>query len=88
MKKHFLSLLTITGFVCMSAVAWFSNNPFVLPDKTQPYEKLWKKVDSCEKKGLTESALKVVEIIYEKAKTENNSSQLVKALLNQLQRRE
>ena len=83
MKKHFLSLLTITGFVCMSAVAWFSNNPFVLPDKTQPYEKLWKKVDSCEKKGLTESALKVVEIIYEKAKTENNSSQLVKALLNQ-----
>ena len=29
-------------------------------NKGESYEKLWKRVDSCENKGLTESALKIV----------------------------
>ncbi len=52
--------------------------------KNDNYEKLWKRVDSCENKGLTESALKVVETIYEKAKAENNAPQFVKAVIHRM----
>ena len=52
--------------------------------KSEPYERLWKKVDSCENKGLTETALKVVETIYEKAKSDNNAPQLVKAVIHRM----
>ena len=52
--------------------------------KNDNYEKLWKRVDSCEQKGLTESALKVVNVIYLKAKTENNAPQFVKAILHRM----
>jgi len=83
MKKHLLTLLTLGGFLVMTAAAFISHkNNGYLGDTTQPYEKLWKKVDSCNNKGLTESALKVVEIIYQKAKGEKNSPQLIKALLH------
>ncbi len=53
-------------------------------NKGDTYEKLWKRADSCENKGLTESALKVVEVIYNKAKTENNAPQFVKAILHRM----
>ncbi|MES2760858.1 MAG: alpha-2-macroglobulin family protein, partial [Bacteroidota bacterium] len=53
-------------------------------NKGDSYEKLWKRVDSCETKGLTESALKLVNGIYTKAKTENNASQFVKAILHRM----
>ncbi|MBL7921411.1 MAG: hypothetical protein JNJ40_13925 [Bacteroidia bacterium] len=56
----------------------------ILFDKGDSYQKLWKKVDSCQNKGLTESALKVVEAIYEKAKADNNSAQFVKAILHRM----
>lgn len=56
----------------------------IMINKNDSYEKLWKKVDSCENKGLTESALKVVEAIYQKAKTENNAPQFVKAVLHRM----
>lgn len=52
--------------------------------KGDTYEKLWKRVDSCEKKGLTESALKVVEVLYSKAKAENNAAQFVKAVIHRM----
>jgi hypothetical protein len=52
--------------------------------KGDSYEKLWKRVDSCENKGLTESALKIVNGIYSKAKTENNAPQFVKAILHRM----
>ncbi len=47
------------------------------------YKKDWKKVDSLENKGLTKSALKVVDEIYAKAKKENNSEQIIKAVVYQ-----
>lgn len=53
-------------------------------NKNDNYEKLWKKVDSCENKGLTESALKIVNGIYDKAKVENNASQFVKSILHRM----
>ncbi len=52
--------------------------------KGDTYDKLWKRADSCESKGLTESALKVVDVIYNKAKTENNAPQFVKAILHRM----
>jgi len=83
MKKHLLTLLTLAGFLVMTAAAFISHKTATyLGDTTQPYERLWKKVDSCNSKGLTESALKVVDIIYQKAKAEKNAPQLIKALLN------
>lgn len=42
----------------------------------------WEQVDSFEKKRLPKSALAIVEKIVEKARSENNPSQLVKALLH------
>lgn len=72
------------------ALGFFSNT-FIKPSTTMinyakgdSYDKLWKKVDSCERKGLSESALNVVEGIYAKAKTENNASQFVKAVLHRM----
>ncbi|MES2514671.1 MAG: alpha-2-macroglobulin family protein [Bacteroidota bacterium] len=53
-------------------------------NKGDSYEKLWKRVDSCETKGLTESALKIVNGIYVKAKTDNNASQFVKAVIHRM----
>jgi uncharacterized protein YfaS (alpha-2-macroglobulin family) len=83
MKKHLTTVLALGGFLVMTAAAFISHKTGTyLGDTTQPYEKLWKKVDSCQNKGPTESALKVIELIYQKAKSENNAPQLVKALLN------
>lgn len=45
------------------------------------YNSEWEKVDSLENKGLTESALKIVESIYKSAKQENNAPQVIKALI-------
>ena len=47
------------------------------------YKSDWKKVDSLESKGLTESALKVVDEIYAKAQKENNAEQFIKAIVYQ-----
>jgi uncharacterized protein YfaS (alpha-2-macroglobulin family) len=56
----------------------------ILFGKYDNYAKLWKRVDSCENKGLTESALKIVEEIYGRAKTENNAPQFVKSVIFKL----
>jgi uncharacterized protein YfaS (alpha-2-macroglobulin family) len=48
------------------------------------YEKAWQEVKEFENKGLPESALKVVNTIYEEAKKEQNAQQLVKAVIHQL----
>ncbi|MGA9294887.1 MAG: alpha-2-macroglobulin family protein [Ignavibacteriaceae bacterium] len=44
----------------------------------------WSKVDSLERAGLTRSALTIVEQIYQNAKEENNSPQIIKALIYKL----
>ena len=45
------------------------------------FNKLWKEVEQLEKEGLPKSALKVVDKIVEKAKTDNNAPQIVKTLM-------
>lgn len=63
---------------------YFTKPTEIMINKGDSYEKLWKRVDSCENKGLTESALKIVEAIYSKAKGENNAAQFVKAVLHRM----
>ena len=53
-------------------------------NKGDSYEKLWKRVDSCSNKGLTQSALDIVNAIYLKAKNDNNAAQFVKAVLHRM----
>ncbi|MBA3663162.1 MAG: hypothetical protein H0W61_03005 [Bacteroidetes bacterium] len=56
----------------------------ILFSKSDTFASLWKRVDSCEKKGLTESALKIIDVIYNKAKVDNNAPQFVKAVLHRM----
>jgi uncharacterized protein YfaS (alpha-2-macroglobulin family) len=44
----------------------------------------WREIDSLENAGLTRSALKIVELIYEKSLQENNSTQIIKSLIYKL----
>ncbi len=46
-----------------------------------PYKNMWQKVMEFEQKGLPKSALKEVEKIYQLAKKENNTGQLIKSIL-------
>lgn len=48
------------------------------------YKTHWEKIDSLEKKGLPKSALKVIEEIYTKAKSDNNSEQVIKSFIYNL----
>ncbi|HRG07493.1 MAG TPA: hypothetical protein PLJ08_02870, partial [Cyclobacteriaceae bacterium] len=54
------------------------------PTMPYDYEKAWQQVAEFENKGLPESALKVVNTIYDEAKKEQNAPQLVKAVIHQL----
>ncbi|MBK7311128.1 MAG: hypothetical protein IPI93_10110 [Sphingobacteriaceae bacterium] len=87
-KKSVLSIILLfLGGVVFTLPLFF--NPYntmksISYGKNDSYEKLWQRVDSCESKGLTESALKIVEVIYQKAKTDNNAPQFVKAVINRM----
>lgn len=87
-KKAFTIVLLCIASTLIS-IGYFSDaykaRPLTLSfGKNDNYDKLWKRVDSCEKKGLSASALQVVEVIYSKAKAENNAPQLVKAVMHRM----
>jgi hypothetical protein len=48
------------------------------------FEQAWKKVDRFSEKGLSKSALEIVNVIYEKAQKEKNASQLIRAMMEKL----
>ncbi len=50
-------------------------------DMKKSYDFYWKKIDSLEMAGLPRTALTEVENVYNKAKTENNTGQLLKSLI-------
>ncbi len=54
------------------------------PMQKYDYEKAWREVQEFDGKGLAESALKVVNTIYDQSKKEGNVSQHVKAVIHQL----
>ena len=94
MKKIFLMAFVFSSLIAAAIV--FNYFPASVPKIFRPkttllifpkgstYEKEWKKVDSLTNKGLTQSALKVVEGIYAKAKTDNNAPQIVKAIIHRI----
>ncbi|NUQ22650.1 MAG: hypothetical protein HUU34_01765 [Saprospiraceae bacterium] len=49
-----------------------------------PYKSAWKTIDSLESKGLPRSALERVESLYQKAKRDNNPTQVIKSLMYQV----
>lgn len=77
--KNPLLVLALT-FMLQSALAQNKSGPMTRFD----YEKAWNEAKKFENEGLPESALKVVNTIYEQAKKENNAGQLVKAVIHQL----
>ena len=49
--------------------------------QSNDYNNLWKEIGQLESNGLTQSALEAVNVISKKAKADNNSPQIVKALI-------
>lgn len=87
-KKFFfivlIALASIAGaFTVYSYQGHYKQSLLIFP-KGSTYEKEWKKVDSLALKGLTKSALEVVTGIYNKAKSENNAPQFVKAIIHRM----
>ena len=74
MKKQWVSWVSISLLVLL-LVSWQGQS------KTGNYDNLWKKVRQYSQKDLPRSALKTVELIYTKAKTEGDESQVLKALI-------
>ncbi len=82
MIKSFASISAIV-FILMVLVSIIykpENNVYMpIQYTTDPYLKLWEKVDSLESEGLVKSARELVQEIYKKARLENNPAQLVKS---------
>ena len=70
MKKNFLLFIPIV-LITVYSIAQENTN----------YNSEWKKVESFELEHLPKSALTIVDGIYQKAKKENNASQITKALI-------
>jgi len=83
MKSKTILLIALFGLsTIFSSFSLMNNNSMnSLPVVIDNYEDAWKKVESLIEKRLPKSALKIVEEIYEKAKSENNSPQFIKAVL-------
>ena len=58
-----------------------STQAYYAPHDDGKYDKLWEKVDSLEDEGLPQSALEIVEQIYDLAKEDGNSDQLLKSVV-------
>lgn len=82
MKKSFLlglfATLTLTLIFCAQQLPSFQPMKPIPPDN---YETEWKIIDSLERQGLPKSALEKVEALYQRAKSEDNTPQLVKTIL-------
>ncbi|MBN4062418.1 hypothetical protein JYU20_04395, partial [Bacteroidales bacterium AH-315-I05] len=92
MKRKRILYSAVAAIVLLGAGFTLYHPPKTFLDKTPPlifqngkgYQKEWAKVDSLWKKRLTRSALEVVDEIHKKAKDENNSPQIAKALIHKL----
>src|ERR1035437_5668016 len=85
MKSKIIFTACIMAVVLFSSIKLISSSHNSKPDYVFPfystYDDEWKKVDSLKYKGLTKSALEIVLGIYDKAKTEDNAPQLVRAVI-------
>ncbi|MBN2669296.1 MAG: hypothetical protein JXR60_08705 [Bacteroidales bacterium] len=69
----------ILAFTLRSFYTSKDTKPIILPNGSL-YEKEWKQIDSLDRQGLPKSALEKVELLYKKAKQENNLPQIVKSI--------
>jgi hypothetical protein len=78
------SLALLFAFTTFISDAGFRNKIIIEINSDGDFDKAWKKVDSLQNKGLTRSALEVVEQIYEAAKKNKNQPQIVKSFIHKL----
>lgn len=87
MKKFIFLLLSGITLTAASLTVYKTEKiqeaPLTFP-KGSTYEKEWKRIDSLTNIGLTRSALEITEAILKKAKQDNNSAQVAKALIHKL----
>ena len=87
-----IKIIALALIVSVTAIAVKSIIPAFVHQKSitemisvnDDYKTLWAKADSLVNKGLTRSAIEVVQVIYQKAKTENNTGNFVKAVTYKL----
>ncbi|NNL20867.1 MAG: hypothetical protein HKO83_06060, partial [Ignavibacteriaceae bacterium] len=75
-------LFSFTGL--FSEINLINKNEMIKYKFNDDYKAAWQKVDSLEQKGLTRSALKVVEEIYRAAKKDGNQPQFIKSVFYKL----
>src|SRR5688572_20257094 len=63
---------------------FYNPKPVKLLAATGDYDKLWKRVDSLESKGLYKSASELVQKMFENAIAENNANMVVKSMMYRL----
>lgn len=76
-----LAILIIASSFTLLFHSFQSPAPLQPPTEYEEYKQEWKTVDSLVKKGLPQSALTLVETLYEKAKVEENYPQFIKSTL-------
>jgi uncharacterized protein YfaS (alpha-2-macroglobulin family) len=88
MKNKLLLIGTLCGLIATAnfapplvQVAFPAKKEITAPSN---YEAAWRKVDSLGQRGLTQSALKVLDELYSKARSEHNAPQLIKTVIHQL----
>lgn len=79
-----LSVILLTGSFAIYSSSGIAPKPLLIFPPGSTYEKEWAKVDSLGNKGLTRSALDVVEGILKKAKEDANAQQIVKSLIHKM----
>ena len=72
--KRFAQLLT--ALILMSTT--------LLAQLPTDFTQIWNEVESLKKQGLPQSALKLVNKVYEQARRENNAPEQIKALLYEI----
>ncbi|MGQ0828213.1 MAG: alpha-2-macroglobulin family protein [Bacteroidota bacterium] len=86
-KLFFIVTITFSAIVMAFSVynyPAFARQSVLIFPKGSTYTKEWKKVDSLAAKGLTKSALEVIQGIYDRSKKEKNASQFVKAIIHRM----
>lgn len=74
--RYFAVAIFLTCSLALSA-----QNNAAMRFTQNPYEAEWKVIDSLEQQGLLQSALAEVDKLYERARSEENPSQIIKTLL-------
>jgi len=76
-----LAILIIASSFTLLYHSFQSPAPLQPPTEYEEYKQEWKTVDSLVKKGLPQSALTLVETLYERAQVEENYPQFIKSTL-------